>query len=140
MPTRRRVTAVIASGVNETHRHQLESHRDAVCQLKENDVWPMTHAAREPHEVALPRGEIRRPWDSGGLLIWDNGYCKENSLGRVGWLGGGLGECDLVAEFVELFDGSVALVVGVGVFGEVVAAEVVVVGVVGEEVPADHED
>ena len=35
---------------------------------------------------------------------------------------------------------SVAVAVGVGSSGEVVAAEVVVVGVVGEEVPADDED
>src|SRR5215207_803357 len=53
---------------------------------------------------------------------------------------GGLFEGDLVAEGVELFDGSVALAVGVRSSLEVVAAEVVVVGVFGEEMPADDED
>jgi len=55
------------------------------------------------------------------------------------WLGGG-SESDLVAEVVELADEVVALAVGVVSAGEVVAAEVVVVAVLGEEVPADHED
>src|SRR5829696_1858288 len=53
---------------------------------------------------------------------------------------GGLFEGDLVAEGVELFDGSVALAVGARSSLEVVAAEVVVVGVFGEEMPADDED
>ena len=42
----------------------------------------------------------------------------------------------MVAEVVELSDESVAVAVGVVAAGEVVPAEVVVVAVVGEEVPA----
>jgi len=56
-------------------------------------------------------------------------------------------EGDSVAEAVECFDGpvalAVALAVGFGSSGEVVAAEVVVVvvvGVVGEQMPADDQD
>jgi hypothetical protein len=63
---------------------------------------------------------------------------KRISLERVGRCScGGLFEGDLVAEGLELFDESVLVVGGVGASGEVVAAEVVVVGVVGEEVPGD---
>lgn len=49
-------------------------------------------------------------------------------------------EGDPVAEFVELRDGSVTLAVGVDPPLEVVASQVVVVAVLGEEVPADHQD
>lgn len=49
-------------------------------------------------------------------------------------------EGDSVAEAVELFDQSVASMVRVVAVGEVVAAEVLVVGVLGEEVPADDQD
>ena len=46
---------------------------------------------------------------------------------------------DPVTQGVELLDQAVALAVGVAA-GEVVPAEVVVVAVVGEQVPADHQD
>src|SRR5215207_11418942 len=60
----------------------------------------------------------------------------------VGW--GWVGLCDFVegdsvAEVVELFDEVVSVAVDVAVV-EPVVAEVVVVAVVGEEVPADDED
>ena len=48
------------------------------------------------------------------------------------WRSCGWAEGDGVAEVLELFDEVVAAPVGVGVAGEVVAAEVVVVLVVGE--------
>ncbi len=64
------------------------------------------------------------------------GVCKENHLDPSG----DFGEGDSVAEVVELADEVVASFVGVGAAGEPVAAEVVVVAVVGEEVPADNED
>ena len=62
--------------------------------------------------------------------------CKENPLDPSG----DFGEGDAVAEVVELADEVVASFVGVGAAGEPVAAEVVVVAVVGEQVPADDED
>ena len=62
--------------------------------------------------------------------------CKENPLDASG----DFGEGDAVAEVVELADEVVASLVGVGASGEPVAAEVVVVAVVGEQVPADDED
>ncbi len=46
----------------------------------------------------------------------------------------------MVAEVEELLDELVFAVVGVGGPFEIVAAEVVVVTVIGEEVPADDED
>ena len=54
-------------------------------------------------------------------------------------LGGGGLEGDLVSEGLELGDGSMTGTVGVASH-EVVAAEVVVVAVVGEQVPGDDED
>ena len=49
-------------------------------------------------------------------------------------------EDDSVAEVVELTDEEVASFVGVGAAQEPVAAEVLVVAVVGEQVPADDQD
>jgi len=49
-------------------------------------------------------------------------------------------EGDVVAEGLELLDVVVAAALGVGAPGEVVAPEVFVVAVVGEEVPADDEE
>ena len=53
---------------------------------------------------------------------------------------GDFGECDSVAEVVELADEEVASFVGVGAAQEPVAAEVLVVAVFAEQVPADHQD
>jgi hypothetical protein len=55
-------------------------------------------------------------------------------------LGGEVGEGDAVAEIVELADEVVASFVGVGASDEPVTSEVVVVAVVGEQVPGDHRD
>jgi len=54
-------------------------------------------------------------------------------------LGGGGLEGDLVAEGLELGDGSLAGTVAVASHEEV-AAKVVVVAVVGQQVPGDHQD
>src|SRR3954471_12729152 len=62
--------------------------------------------------------------------------CEENPLKRS--LCGSV-EADAVAEVLQLGDEPVALAVGVAA-GEVVAAEVVVVAVVGQQVPADDQD
>src|SRR5215204_2358884 len=50
------------------------------------------------------------------------------------------GELDGVAELFELSDEEFAAMVGLVFAGEVVRAELVVGGVVGEEVPADDDD
>jgi hypothetical protein len=68
--------------------------------------------------------------------LFKSGICKENPKG----VSGDLGERDSVAEVVELSDELVAPLVGVGASGEPVAAEVFVVAVLGEEMPADDED
>ena len=56
------------------------------------------------------------------------------------WVSGDFGEVDSVAEVLELVDEVVAVFVLVGSAYEPVAAEVLVVAVVGEDVPADDED
>jgi hypothetical protein len=58
--------------------------------------------------------------------------CKENPRGS----GGEVGEGDSVAEVVELADEVVAALVGVGPLGEPVATQILVVAVVGEQVPS----
>ena len=57
-----------------------------------------------------------------------------------GGLRGGLAEGDLVAQVLELFDEAVPGAVGVDSPSEVVAAQILVVAVVGEQVPADDQD
>ena len=61
-------------------------------------------------------------------------------MSAAGRSGGELGQGDLAAELLELSDQVVLAAVRSGSSGEVVTAEVLVVGVVGEEVPADDED
>jgi len=57
-----------------------------------------------------------------------------------GGLRGGLAEGDLAAQVLELFDEAVSGAVGVGSASEVAAAQIFVVAVVGEQVPADDQD
>jgi hypothetical protein len=59
-------------------------------------------------------------------------------VGRWGVSGGG-GEGDLVAELLELADEALGVGLGVGVPLEVVAPEVLVVDVVVQDVPDDHQ-
>ncbi len=74
----------------------------------------------------LPVTYGRRPSKCRAFTVTPT--CKENLVGS----GGEVGEVDAVSEVVELADELVASFASVGVAGEVVAAEVVVVGVVGE--------
>src|SRR5215211_473239 len=96
-----------------------------------------SHLPRPEHEVDQP---FR--WSEAGWWAWEDLNLRPHPERRIPVIrpscGEGL-EGDVVAEGLELGDGSLAGTVGVAA-DEVVAAQVGIATVVGQQVPGDHQD